>query len=258
MTYSDTTVCIKTFLRDAQLYRCIDTLVASYPDIKILVADDGKVDKSEEMQRRGIRYWFAPFNSLGLTKGRNLMLDNVETPYFVICDDDSVWSAECQLEKLKKMLDVSDLAGGTVSLLGNIQHYEGDLIRSDDNGLIYSALNMNDLASYDGIQFARVDLVDEYYIAKTEKFKGKKIWDENLRVTYEHVDSFMTMREKGINVVYVPECVIGHKSPDLLQTDEYLGHRLDVGTADGYRNYLLNKWGYDYLVFFNGSRENKI
>jgi glycosyltransferase involved in cell wall biosynthesis len=252
---NDVTVCIKTILRDAQLYRCIETLRSVYPDIKIFVVDDGNVDKGDDMAKLGVVYRRYPFNSLGLPKGRNEMLEHVNTKYFVICDDDSVWSAEAGLDKLKKMMDISDLAAGTVKTLGVIGHYEGNWTTSADEGLIYNRLDMNNLSDYEGIKYAYCNLVDEFFIAKTEIFQKVK-WDENYHVTYEHSDYFLNCKEKGIKVAYVPECVIGHKSSDLLHSDEYQVLRSDVGVIQNYKNYFLKKWGYKYSVLFDGTREN--
>lgn len=199
----DITIIIKTFLRPDCLEMCLKSIRKYYPDIQILVADDSK-NSCDGVYPNEIRYSL-PFN-IGLSAGRNFLLERVETKYFVLVDDDFIFTDKTNLRFMRKILidDDIDLISGVINEIpkNKIIRYEGLLelrgteLRYIDNhrGITKSGLKM-------------YDLVMNFYMAKTDSIKGI-MWDEELKIV-EHTDFFL--RAKGIlDIACCPEIVVNH------------------------------------------------
>ena len=118
---SDTTAIIKTFLRDKCLFHCVQTLKESYPSIHIVVADDGhpSQEKRDQLMFMGVdEYIEMPWNR-GLSAGRNVLLDAARTPYVLLCDDDFSFTEDTNIENMRRLMDVSDIAAGLVYNMRN-------------------------------------------------------------------------------------------------------------------------------------------
>ena len=249
---NNVTAIIKTFLRDEYLYRCISSLKASYPDIKVFVADDGRFseEKDQKLKELGVDlYLKLPFNS-GITYGRNRLCDELKTDYFLLGDDDFIYDGRANLEKMLTLMDIADVVGGAITANGQIQHYEGFFTRSDDDGLIYKVLDLNVHEYYKQIPYKPCELTFNFLMAKKSVIDRAR-WDEFYKITYEHSDFFLTMKEAGIRVIYTPACVVQHKSPDIQNTEEYNKYRYDISVT---RDYFLKKRGFKYLIDMTGTR----
>src|SRR5262245_4005966 len=104
----DFTFIIKTLLRPRCVHRLIDSIFAMYPTAQILVADDSPTPIS----RKDVKIFHLP-NDCGISFGRNYLVDRVDTPFFVCCDDDVVLTQETHIDKLLLPLhaDTFDLVG---------------------------------------------------------------------------------------------------------------------------------------------------
>ena len=96
----DVTVCVKTFNRPKLLNNCLKSIRWNYPNIKIIVADDGNINQNIGFD---VEYHKLKFDK-GLSYGRNFMLDKVKTKYFVLVDDYFIFTPETNLKKLKKKI----------------------------------------------------------------------------------------------------------------------------------------------------------
>jgi glycosyltransferase involved in cell wall biosynthesis len=104
---------IKTFERQSALERLLASIRAhGYTKYPVLVADDSKTPyKDAILQEYGDvvdQYIILPFDS-GLSKGRNELLKRVETEYFVLNDDDFVYSEDTDLAGARDTLERHDL-----------------------------------------------------------------------------------------------------------------------------------------------------
>ncbi len=70
---------------------CLDRLIESihrfYPGVCVLVADDS----DKPVQRKDVQVYPLPYDS-GLSYGRNYLMDQLKTKYFVMMDDDHVFT----------------------------------------------------------------------------------------------------------------------------------------------------------------------
>ncbi|XP_002741838.1 beta-1,4 N-acetylgalactosaminyltransferase 2-like [Saccoglossus kowalevskii] len=96
------TVVSKTFER----YDCINKLILSvnkyYPNMSILVADDSRV--KQQLNGTNVKHFHMPFLE-GLGAGKNLLVSQVRTKYFLWTDDDFVFINETILERFVEKLE---------------------------------------------------------------------------------------------------------------------------------------------------------
>ena len=89
------TAIIKTFERPESLDNLIRSIRPFYPDLQIIVADDSL----NPQPRSDVRY--LPLDhDVGLSAGRNALLASVETPYFLLLDDDLEFTKDTRIERL--------------------------------------------------------------------------------------------------------------------------------------------------------------
>ena len=197
----DITCVIKTFERPEVCQRAVDSIRSRYPDIPILVADDSEKPSDYE----GVTKTFhMPFDS-GLSAGRNLLVRNVKTKYFVLLDDDWIFIDDpnngkhfgTDLERFLKIFESSDLdiLGGIVKGENGRSHFYGTI---EKNGPV---LNTTMKRIDKGKPFTRCDFTHNFFIAKTEVIL-KYLWDEELKLN-EHMEFFLRLKVDGKGSVKV-------------------------------------------------------
>lgn len=187
MVFEDLTIIIKTFLRPNCLEKCISSIREFYPNIKILVADDSL--PSHIKKRNDInKYLILPFDT-GLSFGRNELLKEVTTPYFVLLDDDTIFTKETKLEYALYVLKNTnfDIVGGIYLP----DKFYGNLRKSDDNKFL-----IRDFGYYEEVLdgYPVYDFVPNFFVGKTALVR-KVGWCNELKVQ-EHTEFFW--RGKGI------------------------------------------------------------
>lgn len=180
----DLTICVKTFIRPKTLDKCLESIRARYPDVKILVANDGP---DPIVNNKADQVFNLPFD-VGLSAGRNYLLDRVETEFVMFIDDDTIFSETSKVEDMLGVLHNNseiDLAAGKIrgnSFCGTLEKEHGILFRN--------------VGSYSSIisGFKIYDYVLNLFVARTSKVKEVR-WDEELKIV-EHMDFFW--RAKGV------------------------------------------------------------
>ncbi|XP_008146932.1 beta-1,4 N-acetylgalactosaminyltransferase 1 [Eptesicus fuscus] len=107
------TIATKTFLRYNRLRALIASIRRFYPTVTVIIADDS--DKPEIISGPHIEHYLMPFGK-GWFAGRNLAVSQVTTKYVLWVDDDFIFTARTQLERLVDVLERTplDLVGGAV------------------------------------------------------------------------------------------------------------------------------------------------
>ena len=184
------TFIIHTFKRPECLDRLLESIKEFYPKVPVIVYDDSKFDK-------------------GLSWGRNHLVSQVKTKYFLLLDDDFVFTKETKIEKLiEKAEQGYDIVAGALRENGNIIHYEGRY--ELENDILKLILNTEE----------PLDFVFNFFIGRTEKFKECK-WDEDLKLC-EHTAFFFDNKDK-LKVGYEPSVIIEHKP---VRPADYMSYRL--------------------------------
>lgn len=252
ISMKDTTAIIKTFWRDQYLYKCIKSLRKFYPDIKIIVGDDGyeSIYKTKFLKKMKCEYIRLPFDC-GITYGRNKLIEKAKTKYVLIGDDDFEYNEDSPLYPMKKMLEKFDIAGGRVNTLGKLENYQGS-VNKVGNTLIFKEFDLKDLKEYKGMLYGECDIIFNFFIAKREVFKKVK-WDENIKVAYEHSDFFLDAKDVGIKVAFLSEPIVKHKDENIRDVANYTNFRSRKSDKD----YFFKKHKINCIIDFKG-RENRI
>ena len=255
----DVTAAVKTFLRDKSLFYCVETLRAQYPEMHIIVADDGHCsnEKEEKLLAMGVdKYVRMPWNS-GLPAGRNALIDACETPYVLMCEDDFSFTPDSHVERLRQLMSVTDIAAGLVYNVRRWACHQGgegwdpfgwNFARRD--GKIFRTGLTGSLKTHDGIRYEEADLVLNFFVASVGALK-KVRWDESLLLAYEHVDFFLRAKDAGLKAARSLDVQVLHKVIDDSHNPEYQKFRDDY---EKYQVLFVKKWGFAWLTDLPGSR----
>lgn len=210
---SDVTAIIKTFERPACLDRLIRSIRRFYPRLRIIVADDG----FQPSPRADVDYVRLP-PDVGLSAGRNALLAQVRTPYFLLLDDDLKFTHETQIEQLLAVAREAPgtIAGGTylrckrkfgVWVQRRPQPYHGVLEQTGDQ-----------LAFRDGwhsqqTDHCHCDVVHNFYVARADDIRQLGGWNPRLKLN-DHVEFFVRAKAAGLHVSYCPDVVVEHWNTD--------------------------------------------
>jgi glycosyltransferase involved in cell wall biosynthesis len=206
----EVTLVVKTFERRAALRRLVESIRARYPSVRIVVGDDSRRRRA----LAGVDYRRLPFDT-GAAAGRNLLLERVETPYFVTLDDDFVFTEATRLEVMLDILASSPLdvlAGRVRNPGGSVLEFEG-LLDLTDGVLTYIRKHREDLG-----RFRTYDIVPQFFAARTEAFRDFGGWDPELKL-FEHTDLFLRAKgrltvgsTKEVEVLHAPAGGAGYQS----------------------------------------------
>jgi len=234
----DLTIVIKTFQRKNALTRLLKSIEKYYPNIKIIVLDDSEENYRdyiiEKFKHLNIQYIVEKFN-IGLSKGRNILLNNVKTKYFLLCDDDFEFDERTNLEyalDLYKKENV-DILGGNVYnrialdslfsilwVLKDIRRlfkvlkkeefcsiYNGEYNIKDDQILL--SVNRN-IADYNEDRTYNTDICSNFFIGDTKKILSIGGWTPELLKVGEHEFFFLKAKKNNLKVKYTPTFGVRH------------------------------------------------
>jgi GT2 family glycosyltransferase len=206
---SQTTAIIKTFQRPKDLDRLIRSMRRYYPQLQILVGDDG----FEPSPRTDVGYLRLP-EDIGLSAGRNALLDRVQTPYFLLLDDDWQFIRKTQIEKLTQLVDEGELdiaAGNHIKIKRKFYFYNRRRLQPY-HGLFEFRGNQLHLirGGQDcGKNYLLCDIVHNFFVARTDTIRALGGWDPELHIN-EHEEFFVRAKRNGLRVGYQPEVLILH------------------------------------------------
>lgn len=261
------TVLIKTMMRPKSLKRLIRSLLKYYPDICIMIADDGiESSKSEicnEFADANIEYYELPHDS-GLSYGRNYLLERVNTPYFLLCDDDFVIDSSLNLNALMDILNKKnlDILGGYIrnykivkNLLDRcivyaqkVFHYEictnyiGSIEHKDEELIVHYRRKAFP-------EYEETDLCPNFFIAKTKRIKEMGGWDNDLKLQ-EHTEFFLRAKEFGIRVGSTNQMSVKHFP---IQNKDYSSKR-----GRDFSSIFLKKHGIEKAYYYYDESERNV
>lgn len=258
---NDTTAIIISFLRPAYTIACIQSLKDTYPDIQIIVGENGNYQPKvgELCEKLGARYIQLPYDS-GVCVGRNTLIKEVTTPYVLIGDDDFFYTKEAMVYQMRAFIGSHleyDLIGGRVSVNGVTGNYQGFIEkgpRSFRTERIDPETHTFEKDEVSGLRYCKADLTYNYFLGRTEKIRAVP-WDEEIKVAYEHFSWFYDFKVAGGNVAFSPDPVVihkpGHVRGDVDNTQEhatYMAFRNRKSDKDRF----FAKYQIDYTIGMNG------
>lgn len=195
------TIMFKSFERQKQARALVKSIWKYYPGVRIVIADDSATpltvpDCSDVSKLKIIQM---PFNS-GLSRGLNLALAEIETPFMVRLDDDVLFTRRTDLAKeLRFLMDHPE-----VDLVGMPWIDACKAISTKRDIKVYMRIDMREaplpLKIPHGTKIDKEHIVlgkvSNAYLARTESIR-KVGWDDNIRMI-DHHDFFY--RAAGILV----------------------------------------------------------
>ncbi|MCA9231895.1 MAG: glycosyltransferase [Planctomycetales bacterium] len=189
------------------LKRLQKSLQRSYPDLKVVVADDG-MDSSTVSKGSSIRL---PVG-VGRAAACNAMLARLRTPYFLLLDEQCEIGKETELRQLLQMVatDSLDIAAGDI--VGCQKRFWFFVRQSPQPGhgileLAGSKLTLRPGHRSAGEGFYWCDFVSSFFVARTEKVRAMGGWDPELK-NDEREEFFLRAHRQGLRVGIVPEVTV--------------------------------------------------
>tara|TARA_Y100000310_G_scaffold261234_1_gene270513 strand:- start:840 stop:1580 length:741 start_codon:yes stop_codon:yes gene_type:complete len=206
----DVTFLIKTFERPQCLQALLASIATYHPTVAVLVCDDSSLEGSHrtlnEQMMMGRAHWrYCPTDyDVGLSAGRNILIEQCRTPYFVLFDDDFILFGESHVEYMVDYVrhDLFDICGGALRHeRRNPVHFEG-----------FFKINGQTLHCWHerrSLSPMRCDIVFNFLAGKTEVAQRVQ-WDDDLKMG-EHYEFFIRCKEHGVRVGYCPATSAIHK-----------------------------------------------
>ena len=254
------TVVIKTARRPHFVLRLAQSLrrVKGY-DLPIIAYDDGVDSYSEEIMSKissfsNLQYIIGEKHDLGISLGRNLAVKLVKTKYFLLCDDDLIFTKQSDIELLAKILDTTD-----ASLVGGSQgaHFAGYFhftsLNNHDEVTNWQGLNYYQGQCYHVnetiISFPncmRCDSTSNFFMAKTADILDVGCWSEELKIV-EHKDLFLRLKAAGKKVAWCPEVTILNRKAPHAESKNSGYKKLRHDRYDRFETMFKNIWNVHWL-----------
>lgn len=178
------TILITVLLR----YKCVNELLESilnqgYNNLNILVVDDSDKSIYNKIKYKdkfnNFDYYKVKFDS-GLSRKRNFGIKKLKTDYFVIMDDDSLFTEDSNLEEYKRIYDKNDydILG---SNYGGYRYVKCCKLGIEGNAIVKYEIDTKNKESVEA------DFIQNCIISKKSIFERKDIkWRDELKIG-EHI-----------------------------------------------------------------------
>jgi GT2 family glycosyltransferase len=198
---SRVTAIIKTFERPRSLDRLVRSVRRHSPQLRMIVGDDSVT----AYPRADVDYVRLPVD-VGLAAGRNALLELVDTPYFLVLDDDIAFTAGTRIERLVQTLERHDAAVVSGDLIDcerkfplwtrrRRQVYHGVIRREGDS--------LQLIPGHDSIvgEAYQCDLTPQFFLARTEMIRDLGGWFAPLKMD-AHQELFLRLKEQRLRVLH--------------------------------------------------------
>jgi hypothetical protein len=201
------TAIVYTSERPRSIARLVCSVQSSYPELRLLVADDSRQPKPAAGAD-----WIRLPADVGVGAGRNAALARVRTPYFLLLEDECELTRRTHLEKLLTLVAEGrlDLAAGDSVRC----HKKFGLFtrRTPDPAHATFEFTGDTLRLCPGHRSADARLLDcdlahNFFVARTDKVRSMGGWDPQLAVD-ERVEFFVRAERFGLRVGVCPEAVV--------------------------------------------------
>lgn len=225
-------IVIKSFMRHNVLIELIESIRSRY-QCRIIVADDSEhVDASVEssLAKLNVELHRLPFN-VGLSAGRNYLVKQVTSPYFVLFDDDLLVTEDNFIDEMLDCLlrNAATIVSASVHDGPGIRWF-GHFTIEDD--ILWKNYYITDLPEF------QCRFCPNFFIANTEHFRKNRIsWDERLKIE-EHDDFFLRF-PSFLKVYHLKKAMI-KRSPHRLENLAYNEFRY---SNQPYKELFLQKYG---------------
>lgn len=218
------TIGIKTFLRPICLENCLKSIRLYYPGVNIIIADDSNDDIKTRNKAIAENYNATSLDldfDVGISVGRNVILDNVSTKYLVIVDDDIFFTHQTDIKKMYDFLEETeyDIIGGCLDGRGM---YEArfDRYTLEPKEIHYYEQHYGPVYN-SSIEAYRSDRCMNCFMGNTLSLK-KVRWTDKLKL-HEHTTFFVNAWIKGLRTAVSKEIVFDEKKVNSREYRKYRG-----------------------------------
>ena len=269
----DTTIIITTFDRPECLDRLLVSIFQHYPDIPVIVVDNGFIKyEPEKIFKDNVKLIRAKPDS-GLSACRNIAVDHVKTKYTFVTDDDVVFTNTTQIDNFISIFNEDkeiEIVGGilededhgklpAVDKIGGIENIfaQCDLDLEIRDGTLFKYPSADKIKrTKEGVHYKYVDFVLNFFLAKTSIFDTIR-WDNELKLG-EHFDFFLRFKNittgQARRIAFTPDVKAEHKN-DYRKNEKYKKYRARVGH---FFKMAKDKHGLTDVVFMHRDWQNKI
>ena len=192
-------IAVKTFMREESLFRLLNSIDQYLPYVRIYIADDSdqsraKEIKYAELKEKGHQVILLPFD-VGLSAGRNILMNSIQEPYILLCDDDFVLEEDNgvleTLKILKKRKDIGIITG--------VLHCDKDVTSFEDF-----------IGDWDG-NIRPTKRGNNFFLARKEMFSDV-MWNMKYKINKEHKDFFKRVNKTKWKVYFCPLLRANHEA----------------------------------------------
>jgi glycosyltransferase involved in cell wall biosynthesis len=251
-------VIIKSFMRPQVLTKCVEAVHLYYPKNRILVGDDSQYfDEAILAGFSNVEVYRFPFD-IGLSAGRNRLLEKVNTEYFLLLDHDFILHDDKTIEKMLAVATATD-----ATIVGGLAWDEGAKAPRDYCGFFTKedgeyVLNYYDMEKIKynragDVRYCECRFTQNFMLGRTADFRNRSIhWDDDLKLM-EHEDFFIRF-PLDLRVITTPDVTVTHLCSQKNNSDPvYSAIRYDKAhkrrMRDKYklkRKFFQERWGVVY------------
>ena len=223
---------VKSFMRPAVLQQCLQSIRKYYPQ-PILLADDSHYFSENLLKGiADVTYYPMPYGS-GLSAGRNHLLSQVTSEYFVLLDHDQLLMNEHSIAQLFAVMQRTNatIVSGRLwdvgvpsprAYFGHFSNRGRDILLNHYDPVLTKYHDVNSVR-YCGCRYG-----SNFFLGRTADFMVRKIqWDPDLKLM-EHEDFFLRLPD-ACRVVTAPDVHVRHLCcyPESKAEPEYAKYRHD-------------------------------
>lgn len=193
MKLNDVAIVVTTFMRENDCQKCISSIRELYPEIKVLVADNGRHEDDRFinfLDGMKVDYIILPFDT-GVSKTRNVAFDNLmDYPYILLLEDDMELTEDSRIEKFKAVLESEPGLGMIAGALdldnGSRTLWAQNLVIDKKEKMLFS-YPIEDPIWYKskGVRWHYADQASNFVLMRNNEDIR---WDSNLKSGGEHID----------------------------------------------------------------------
>ncbi len=234
------TIVVKTFGRMEKVFELVSSARRLFPDVEVIVGNDS-ADAYNMKIDRGFTYVPFPYD-IGLSEGRNRLVEKVKTKCVLFLDDDFIFTEQSDLTRMVHELITGkyDIVGGEspkcdAVYTGMMRIEEGRLILQHGTSLV------------EGSSCLQVDIIPNLFMTRTALLREQINWDASFKVG-EHEDFFWRAKALNIRVGTCPGITFEHVQ--IKSEAQSIDYKAKRARAPIYLLEMLKKHGLTELVAF--------
>jgi len=211
----DVSIIITAFSRSDSLRKCVKSIRKFYPDIEIIVSDNGKPDSVlnyELVKIHKCRYLSLPFDC-GTSHAKNAALDLTSKKFAIIIDDDFEFTEYTNLEKFKTILDkdssIGIVGGKPITGKGRVGTVGSRILINKEKEMFWRfPIENPEWKEVEGIKYYYADYTRQFLMIRNSLDIR---WDDDLKMGGDHIWFFINIKLcTNWKVAYVPEVEVLH------------------------------------------------